>query len=132
MSMTDPLADMLTRIRNGQNAKLISLDCPYSRVKHAILDVLKIEGYILDFKVTQKGDFKSLQIMPKFSKLGKGAISEIKRVSKPGKRCTTSISKLQTHYNGLGIYILTTPKGIVSDREARKLGVGGEVICKVF
>ena len=130
--MTDPLADMLTRIRNGQNAKLVSISCPYSRVKHSILNVLKNEGYISNFIVHEKGLFKELEILPKFSRVGKGAISEIKRVSKPGKRSTTSIASLKPHYNGLGIYILTTPKGVISDRDARKLGVGGEIICKVF
>ncbi|MDX1924507.1 MAG: 30S ribosomal protein S8 [Rickettsiaceae bacterium] len=132
MSMTDPLADMLTRIRNGQKARLVSIKCSYSKVKHAVLNVLKEEGYISDFAVEDSGSFKELEITPKFSRLGKGAINEIARVSKPGKRYTTSIKDLPSHYNGLGIFVLSTSKGVVSDREARRLGVGGEVICKVF
>ena len=132
MSMTDPLADMLTRIRNGQKAKLVSVACPYSKAKDSVLKVLKNEGYIADYSIRDNGSFKEIDIAPKFSKLGKGAITEIKRVSTPGKRYTCSIKDLPSHYNGLGIYVLTTSKGILSDREARKLGVGGEVICKVF
>lgn len=130
--MTDPLADMLTRIRNGQKSKLISVNCPHSVVKENVLRVLKSEGYISGYKVASNGSFKELEIDLKFMNTGKGVISEIKRVSKPGKRVTSSIKDLPLNYNGLGIYILSTSKGIVSDREARNLGVGGEVICKVF
>ena len=132
MSMTDPLADMLTRIRNGQKSKLISVSCPHSVLKENVLKVLKSEGYISGFRVGANGSFKELEIDLKFMNTGKGVISEIKRVSKPGKRITSAINDLPLNYNGLGIYILSTSKGVVSDREARALGVGGEVICKVF
>lgn len=132
MSMTDPLADMLTRIRNGQKAKLISVSCPYSKLKESVLMVLKEEGYISGYTIQDAQSFKELDVFLKFSNAGKGVISEIKRVSTPGKRVTSSIKDLPTNYNGLGIYVLTTSKGVVSDRKARQLGVGGEVICKVF
>jgi len=132
MSMSDPLADMLTRIRNGQKSKLITVMCPYSRMKESILKVLKEEGYISSYSVVKGESFNNLEVHLKFNSAGKGVINEISRVSKPGKRVTTAIQDLQSHYNGLGIYVLTTSKGVLSDRAARELGVGGEVICKVF
>lgn len=132
MSMTDPLADMLTRIRNGQKSKLISVSCAYSKMKESVLKVLKEEGYISSYIIENNGSFKELDIFLKFTNGGKGVINEIVRVSKPGKRVTSSSKDLPLHYNGLGIYVLTTSKGVVSDRKARAMGVGGEVICKVF
>lgn len=132
MSMTDPLADMLTRIRNGQKARLVSVSCSYSRIKESVLKVLKEEGYISGYGIQDNSSFKELDIFLKFSNAGKGVINEIIRVSKPGKRVTSSIKDLPAHYNGLGIYVLSTSKGVLSDRKARVVGVGGEVICKVF
>jgi small subunit ribosomal protein S8 len=132
MSMSDPLADMLTRIRNGQKSKLISIMCPFSRMKESILKVLKEEGYIASYSVVKGESFNNLEVHLKFNASGKGVINEISRVSKPGKRVTTAIEMLPSHYNGLGIYVLSTSKGVLSDRAARELGVGGEVICKVF
>ncbi len=130
--MTDPLADMLTRIRNGQKAKLVSVSCSYSKMKESVLKVLKEEGYIAGYGIQDGLSFRELDIFLKFSNAGKGVINEIIRVSKPGKRVTSSIKDLPSHYNGLGIYVLTTSKGVLSDRKARDMGVGGEVICKVF
>lgn len=132
MTMTDPLADMLTRIRNGQKSKLISVDCPHSLIKEDVVKVLVEEGYISGYKVRAEGAKKVLEIKLKYLSTGKSVINEIHRVSKPGKRITKSISDLQPYYNGLGIHILTTSKGIISDRTGVKLGVGGEIICKVF
>lgn len=132
MTMSDPLADMLTRIRNGQKSKLVSVLCPFSKLKESLLKVLKNEGYILDYQVIDNGSFKDLEVFLKFSKIGQGVINEIQRVSKPGRRVASSISDLLPHYNGLGIYILSTSKGVISDQEARKLNVGGEILCKVF
>lgn len=132
MSMTDPLADMLTRIRNGQKSKLICVKCPYSKIKESVLSVLHEEGYISGYTINDTGSFKVIEIYLKFNSNGNGIISQIDRVSKPGKRETSSIKTLPSHYNGLGIYILTTSKGVLSDRKARNLGVGGEIICKVF
>lgn len=133
MSMTDNIADMLTRIRNAQKSRLVSMFVPHSKMKCSILDVLKEEGYIASYDVTEvSANIRGIEVSLKYSFQGKPAIQEIKRVSKPGKRIYSSAGTLQGHYNGMGIYILSTPKGILSDRDARKAGVGGEVICKVF
>jgi small subunit ribosomal protein S8 len=133
MSMTDNIADMLTRIRNAQKSKLVSMFVPHSKMKCSILDVLQEEGYISSYDLTDStGVIKGIEVKLKYSTQGSPAIQEIKRVSKPGKRMYTAADAMQGHYSGMGIYILSTPKGVVSDREARRLGVGGEVICKVF
>lgn len=130
--MTDSLADMLSRIRNGQNSKLISVLLPSSKVKCAVLDVLKEEGYINDYKVTYNNKIGLIEVFLKYLKNGKGAIFEIKKVSKPGKRVYCSIKLLPTCYNNMGIHVLSTSQGMMSERKARMIGVGGEVICKVF
>lgn len=133
MSMTDNIADMLTRIRNAQKSKMISMSVPHSKMKCAILDVLREEGYIKSYEVTNVAlNIDEIEVGLKYSAQGKPVIQEIKRVSKPGKRAYSSASAMKGYYNGMGIYILSTPKGVLSDREARRLGVGGEVICKVF
>lgn len=133
MSMTDAIADMLTRIRNAQKAKIIATFVPYSKMKFDALKVLKEEGYISSYDVI-KNDSGSIEIEVslKYSSNGKPAIQEIQKVSTPGKRLYSSIKLLPGHYNGMGIYILSTSKGVLSDRRARELCVGGEVICKVF
>ena len=131
--MTDTIADMLTRIRNGQRTKLMFIAVPYSRTKCAILDVLKEEGYIVSYKISDvRSGIKSIEVVLKYSSNGGAAIKEITRVSKPGKRAYTAIDDLRGYYNGMGIYVLSTSKGVLSDREARRAGIGGEVICKVF
>ncbi len=133
MSMTDNIADMLTRIRNAQKSKLVSMFVPHSKMKCSILDVLQEEGYITSYDVTNISEnIKGIEVNLKYSTQGRPAIQEIKRVSKPGKRMYSAVDSMQGHYSGMGIYILSTSKGVVSDREARRLGVGGEVICKVF
>ena len=130
--MSDPIADMLTRIRNGQNSKLVTVSCPHSKLKESVVKVLKSEGYISAFDVSEIDSKKVLNIELKFQRNGQGAITEIKKISKPGKRVASSISSLPMNFNGLGIYVLSTSKGVISDKTARELGVGGEVICKVF
>ena len=133
MSMTDTVADMLTRIRNGQKTKLMFVSMPHSLTKCAILNVLKEEGYIASYKISDvRAGIKEIEVVLKYSSNGKPAIKEIKRVSKPGKRVYTAIDTLPGYYNGMGIYVLSTSKGVLSDRNARTSGVGGEVICKVF
>mgnify|MGYP000741757326 CR=1 FL=1 len=127
---TDPIADMLTRIRNGQKSKLLSVSMPLSKLKLAVLNVLKAEGFIADFK--GQADTRSIEVSLKYSRLGDPGIREIHKVSKPGRRVYSGPSSLKEYYNNMGIYILSTSKGVISDREARKLNVGGEVICKVF
>lgn len=133
MSMTDTIADMLTRIRNGQRTKLMYITVPYSGTKTAILDVLKEEGYIASYKVVDvRAGIKEIEVTLKYSSNGGPAIKEITRVSKPGKRSYTAIDDLRGYYNGMGIYVLSTSKGVISDREARRENIGGEIICKVF
>lgn len=130
MSMSDRVADTLTRIRNGQNSRLLFVSVIASKFQAAILEVLKDEGYIKSFKYDVANRYIDVEL--KYSKLGKPAISEIHKVSKPGKRVYSAVLDLKGYYNYMGIYILSTSRGVISDRAARKLNVGGEVICKVF
>jgi small subunit ribosomal protein S8 len=132
MSMTDSVADMLTRIRNAYKSKLINVSFSSSKMKTAILDVLQNEGYIKGYTVVQKNNINYIEVDLKYSASGNASIREIHRVSKPGKRVYSAIRDLQGYYNNMGIYILSTPRGIISDREAHTRNVGGEVICKVF
>jgi small subunit ribosomal protein S8 len=132
MYISDPVGDLLTRIRNGQAARLSSVHCPASKLRVNLLEVLKREGYIRDYALTEKDGGKSeLNIELKYSE-GQPVIREIKRVSKPGRRVYTQIKDVPRVYNGLGISILSTPRGVLSDREAREANVGGEVLCRVF
>lgn len=132
MSMTDNIADMLTRIRNGYSSKLMSVSVPCSKLKCSILNVLQKEGYISEYRVSTEKNISHIEVDLKYSVNGKAALCEIHRVSKPGKRMYSSIDKLKGYYNNMGIYILSTSKGIISDREAHAQKIGGEVICKVF
>jgi|TARA_B110000093_G_scaffold80876_1_gene87681 small subunit ribosomal protein S8 len=132
MSMSDTLGDMLTRIRNGQSAQKKVVDAPASRFRGNVLDVLKREGYIRNFsQIEKKPGILEFKIELKYFD-GKPVISEIKRVSTPGRRVYSSINDLPKTYNGLGISILSTPRGVMSDNEARAAQVGGEVLCQVF
>ena len=132
MTMSDPLADMLTRIRNGQSARLDSVTMPASRLRANVLDVLQREGYIRGFTHEQvRPGIAELKIELKYVD-GEPVIREISRVSKPGRRIYSSLSDLPRVYNGLGISILSTPRGVMSDNEARAAKVGGEVLCRVF
>ncbi len=132
MSMSDPVGDMLTRIRNGQSARLDSITAPASRLRANVLDVLQREGFIRGFFEEElRPGVRELRIELKYDN-GRPVIREIKRVSKPGRRIYSKIADLPKHYNGLGISILSTPRGVMSDNEARAANVGGEVICKVF
>lgn len=132
MTMSDPLGDMLTRIRNGQSARKDTVISPASRFRSNVLDVLKREGYIRDYSsVEKRPGIHELQIQLKYHD-GLPVISEIKRVSRPGRRVYSKIKDLTRVYNGLGITILSTPRGVMSDIEAREAKVGGEVLCQVF
>ncbi|WP_028878494.1 30S ribosomal protein S8 [Terasakiella pusilla] len=132
MSMSDPLGDMLTRIRNGQQANKSAVNAPASKLRANVLEVLKREGYIRGFeKVTGDSGFDELRIELKYFD-GKPVISKIKRVSTPGRRVYSGVNDLPKVFNGLGISILTTPRGVMSDAEARDANVGGEVLCTVF
>lgn len=133
MSLSDPLGDLVTRIRNGQAARLTEVQSPASKLRASLLEVLKREGYIRDFSVKQsdKGAGSVLNIELKYSE-GQPVIKEITRVSRPGRRVYTQIKDVPRVYNGLGISILSTPRGVLSDKEAREANVGGEVLCRVF
>jgi small subunit ribosomal protein S8 len=132
MSIQDPLGDMLTRIRNAQERGKSKVNCPASKLRFRVLDVLKQEGYIRDYSTVQMGKAKAeIEIELKYFD-GAPVIREIHRVSKPGRRIYASVDTLPTVYNGLGISILSTPKGVMSDNDARAQNVGGEVICTVF
>jgi len=132
MSMTDPLGDILTRIRNAQQARLSFVTAPVSNLILSVLEVLKREGYIRDYtKAEVRKGVSEVKIELRYHE-GAPAIKVIKRSSKPGRRVYSSIAKLKTFYNGLGIAILSTPKGVMSDHEARSVNVGGEVLCYVF
>ena len=132
MSMTDNVADMLTRIRNAYKSKLINASFPSSKIKTSILEVLQREGYIKNYTNIQKDNISYTEVTLKYSASGGASICEIHRVSKPGKRVYSAIKDLKGYYNNMGIYILSTPYGVMSDREAHIKNVGGEVICKVF
>ncbi len=130
--MTDPIADMLTRIRNAVRAgKRETLVEPASKFKMAILDVLKREGYIDGYRVEGEGVKKTLRVFIRYHK-GEPVLRHIERVSKPGRRVYVGVEEIPKVYNGLGIAILSTSKGVLSDREAKRLRVGGELIAKVF
>ena len=130
--MTDPLGDMLTRIRNGQMAKKSSVTAPASRLRANVLEVLKREGYIRGYSEAEaRAGIHELTIELKYHE-GQPVIRRISRVSKPGRRVYSRIKDLTKVSNGLGISILSTPRGVMSDAEARAANVGGEVLCEVF
>lgn len=130
MSMTDPVADMLTRIRNGQMAEKLGVSMPSSKLKEAIAKVLKDEGYIEDFAVRKNGGKTELDIELKYY-AGRPVIERIERVSRPGLRIYRGKQDLPKVMNGLGIAIVSTPRGVMTDRKARSVNVGGEVLCIV-
>lgn len=132
MSMSDTLGDMLTRIRNAQRAKKAEVTSPASGLRQSVLEVLKREGYIVGFEKTNvRPGIDELNIKLKYFE-GTAVITEIQRVSRPGRRVYSSVNDLPKVYNGLGISIISTSHGVMSDEEARKAKVGGEVLCKVF
>ncbi|MEK9708306.1 MAG: 30S ribosomal protein S8 [Alphaproteobacteria bacterium] len=132
MSMTDPLGDMLTRIRNGQQAGLTTVTSPASKLRERVLDVLQQEGFIRGYSVTElRSGISEITIELKYQE-GTPVIREIQRVSRPGRRVYSKIRDLRQVYGGLGIAILSTPKGVLSDNSARAENVGGEVLCHVF
>ena len=133
MTMSDPIADMLTRIRNANTAKHDTVDVPSSKMKIAIADILVDEGYIAKYDLVEDGSFKTLHITLKYGvDKNEKVISGIKRISKPGLRVYANTEDIPRVLGGLGIAILSTNKGVVTDKEARKLGVGGEVLCFVW
>jgi small subunit ribosomal protein S8 len=132
MAMSDPLGDMLTRIRNGQRSGKSKVRAPASKLRANVLEVLKREGFIRDYRTEEVGrGLAEVEIELKYNE-GAPVIQEIARVSRPGRRVYSKIKELPRVYNGLGITILSTPRGVMSDQEARAANVGGEVLCRVF
>lgn len=132
MSMTDPVGDMLTRIRNGQRVGKSSVVSPASKLRTGVLDVLQREGYIRGYNINEiRKGVSEITIELKYFE-GDAVIKQINRVSTPGRRVYSKIKDLPKVYNGLGIAVLSTPRGVLSDQEAREQNVGGEILCKVF
>ena len=130
--MTDPIADMLTRIRNAIKVEHETLDVPYSKLKLGVVEVLKREGYVWNFEIVESSPFNYIRIQLKYSASGERVIQCIRRISKPGRRVYSSPKDLKPVLNGLGISVLSTNVGVVSDREARAKNVGGEVLCEIW
>jgi small subunit ribosomal protein S8 len=131
MTMTDPLGDMLTRIRNAQLRKKAKVSTPGSRLRQRVLDVLQAEGYIRGYATVEQDGRSELEIELKYYD-GEPVIREIERVSKPGRRVYSSVRSIPRVSNGLGVAILSTPQGVMSDAEARDRNIGGEVLCTIF
>ncbi|WP_274427163.1 30S ribosomal protein S8 [Chelativorans sp. YIM 93263] len=132
MSVNDPLGDMLTRIRNALGRKKNTVSTPASKLRMRVLEVLKAEGYIRDYSQTDYGNGKSeIEVQLKYAD-GEPVIREIARVSKPGRRVYVSVKSIPHVANGLGVAILSTPKGVLADHDAREQNVGGEVLCQIF
>ena len=133
MTMSDPIADMLTRIRNANTAKHDTVDVPASKMKLAIANILVDEGYIAKYDIVEDGAFKTIHITLKYgADKNEKVISGLKRISKPGLRVYANTEDIPKVLGGLGTAIISTNKGVVTDKEARKLGVGGEVLCFVW
>ena len=132
MSMTDPIADMLTRIRNGAQASHPTVDVPSSKLKIALAKVLKEEGYIADYEVKKAGKFDVITITLKYDSNNKPVITKLVRVSKPGLKTYSKAKNLEKVLGGLGIAVVSTSKGLMTDRKARKENIGGEVLCYVY
>lgn len=132
MSMSDPLADMLTRIRNGAKARFETVEMPLSKLKVNVAKVLKEEGYITDFQILEQGVQGTLKIDLKYGQNNEQVITGIKRVSKPGLRQYKRNDHIPKVMTGLGVGILSTSQGVITDREARSRGIGGELLCEVW
>ena len=130
--MTDPIADMLTRIRNAVRVERPNVDMPLSKVKRGVADVLKREGYIWDWIETEAKPANQLRVELKYGPNGEQVIRRIKRISRPGRRVYSRARDLKPVLNGLGIAVISTSRGVVSDREARQRNLGGEVLCELW
>ena len=131
MHLTDPIADMLTRIRNGNMAKHTEVKEPFSKIKESMANILKNEGYITSYEIKEEGNIRDIVVTLKYMD-GDAVIKGLKRISKPGRRVYTSVENLPKVLGGLGIAIVSTPKGVITDKECRKHSVGGEVLCYVW
>ncbi|HUI13894.1 MAG TPA: 30S ribosomal protein S8 [Xanthobacteraceae bacterium] len=131
MAMNDPLGDLLSRIRNAQMRNKSKVSSPSSKLRESVLEVLKVEGYIRGYAVVEKDGRSEIEIELKYFD-GEPVIREIERVSKPGRRVYTSVKNMPRINNGLGVTIVSTPKGVMADHDARDANVGGEILCTVF
>jgi small subunit ribosomal protein S8 len=131
MSMNDPLGDLLSRIRNAQMRNKSKVNSPSSRLRESVLEVLKAEGYIRGYAVVEREGRSEIEIELKYFE-GEPVIRELERISKPGRRVYTSVRNLPRINNGLGVAIVSTPKGVMADHDARDANVGGEILCTVF
>ena len=132
MNTTDPIADMLTRIRNANTVSHATVEVPASKLKVQLAKLLKEEGFIADYEVKEEGKFKNIVITLKYEANGKPVITKLQRVSKPGLRHYSKAKNLEKVLGGMGIAVVSTPKGLLTDRKARKENVGGEVLCYVY
>lgn len=132
MVMTDPIADMLTRIRNALQARHESVDVPASKLKAEILRIMKAEGFIKNYKVLGEGEKKTIKIILKYNKDGKPAIKGLKRVSKPGRRVYVGFEEIPPVISGYGCSVLSTSQGVLTDKEARLKRAGGEILCSIW
>jgi small subunit ribosomal protein S8 len=132
MNLTDPVADFLTRIRNAMRARHQKLDVPASKLKAEIARILKEEGYIANYKPTEEDGMKVIRVYLKYDAANQSVIRDLKRISKPGCRVYQGKDDIRRVQGGLGIAILTTPKGVMTGRQARREGVGGELLCEVW
>jgi small subunit ribosomal protein S8 len=130
--VTDPIADMLTRIRNAVKAEHLKVDIPSSKLKISMSKILKDEGFIKNFKIIEDNKQKILRIYLKYSDDNRSAIASLKRISKPGRRVYVKAEELRPVFNNIGIWIISTPKGVLTNKTAKKLNVGGEIICEIF
>ncbi len=129
---TDPIADMLTRVRNAASAKKAEVLLPYSKLKHSLADILLAEGYVAGVAVKENGKFKEISIVLKYDHSGDPVIRGIKRISKPGQRIYTQMTLIPKSNGGIGVTILSTSRGLMTDKQARKQKYGGEVICQIW
>ena len=132
MNLTDPVADFLTRIRNAMRARHQKLDVPASKLKTEIASIIKEEGYISNYKPTEEAGMKVLRVYLKYGTNNESVICDLKRISRPGCRVYQGKNEIRRVQGGLGIAILTTPKGVMTGRQARREGVGGELLCEVW
>ncbi|MGO9240965.1 MAG: 30S ribosomal protein S8 [Bryobacteraceae bacterium] len=130
--ISDPIADMLTRVRNALKARFQKVDVPASKLKTEIARILKDEGYILNFKIVDENNHKAIRVYLKYTPANQPVISHIERVSRPGCRVYVGSTEIPKVLGGLGVNILTTPKGVMTGKSARKEGVGGELLCQVW
>ena len=131
MTMTDPISDLLSRIRNGQQVKKSSISCPSSNIKLAILKVMKDEGYIRDYSLTEDTKGKIIEISLKYFH-GEPVIKEIVRISKPGLRVYSSVKNMPVYKNNMGVSIISTSKGVMTNFKAKEINIGGEVLCRIY